>query len=1014
MIKDIQQTEIPLNKGIVRTPSVGSDGELSECVGLIPRAGELRVIDNPAPTSVELPEGAVLVFVDRVSGGDNYIYAIGEQLGYIRVKDGRIGSATEIGTSALESTESLPIYSDKYAISSVGNSLIVTGPRFGYVLWVNNSYRSLGASLPQVRLTLSLDRYLAASEYTNETLPMEKGTDTGANYTEMVAKKTFEHYKPWSDGVVFTEKLEAGYSYKITCSGQPGYRIQLVKSDKKTVIAESDNPYELKTAALGEGLDGFIVRPAYYVGNNQGSGYVSFDKGTFTYRVYKASTAGSGVHLKRDQTTLDKLNAQLNFHIAEQHRKGKFIFPFFARYAFRMYDGSIAMPSEPCLMVPNSGPTPRVYFKSSNSNSFTINQEVFSISSCLYFSFGESNSAASSNAEKLRALKDNWGDIIQGIVFYVTPPIYTYDQSVTADTEDADLLPNVIPLSIENRNYTYTFGAGVDEVPGSAEVGAPIDLLFKHNPSIDGASNWDSVLLPPTFNAEKQLKQFTEKSEFYQIHEIDLAEITTEKTDDGYYAMMSIPVKDVSPEIILTKPRLEDSYIFDPLIARKAFAYNQRSILFDVVKAVNFSGIYDPFYQNGSPQEGAEYHVYAHIQTDTGEKVFKAGMTGASNFLWWYWPDHRVKKVVLQDVRDKTRSITFPFKRHDLLPGAYWFDNMYSSSDLISEGVQTDYGEVAEIPYEYFPNKVYTSEVENPFLFTSGAVRIIPSSRIINITTAAKALSEGQLGQFPVYAFCEDGIWAMTVTNEGYLSPAQAIARDIVTNPDSITQLDGAVAFVTSQGLMQIEGSNVTPLSLGMEGRNLDESFIGEAIQKFFGKPYVADTGLFADQVQNCKVLYDYSNQLLHLFGEGTRHYVYSRRDGQWAAQILDKEPVSVVPGYPLSTLQLGNKLYQYAKHTSAPLQEGFALTRSLTLGNPLSRKMIADIRTIGLKTSSDTIRRIAIFGSHDNQNWFPVKSLKSGSAKYYRFLVMARMIDTDTLTGIACRYQERYGHKLR
>lgn len=995
MIKDIQQTEIPLNKGIVRTPSVGSDGELSECVGLIPHAGELRVIDNPAPTSVELPEGAVLVFVDRVSGGDNYIYSIEGKLGYIRVKDSQIGDETEIDTSALESTKKLPIYSDKYAISSVGNSLIVTGPRFGYVLWKDNGYKALGSSLPQVRLKMGLTRELARYIISGNPLTIEKGANVAASYHNLLdtARFTFNSIGDYAES---TKTLIKGKSYRIEAFYQlekhPILQFTLTDKNDNFIANSKGSPLVLTTPVLGQDYAGFRL-------------YVSAQKADgrdFAFNVYESSTSGEGVHLKRDQETLTSLNGLFNSFVRKMHKEKKFVYPFFVRYAFRMYDGSVGSPSEPCLMVPNSGPTPRIYFNGSPTESkpVDIQREAFAVASSMFFDLD------SENAKKIAALKKDWQGIIKGLVFYVSSPVYTYDQSVTAEEEESRL-PSVITPGTD-RNYTYTageeWGTHVDERFNVAEFGWDKAKWFKY------------ALLPPTFSPEYLSEQYRSKGVFYQVGEIDIEDIDTESSG-GYYPRHAVSIENsLESEVLLTQPVLEERYFADSVMAGKSFAYNNRSILYNIVKEQNPSGNYNPIYQNGTPNKGLELEAFVTINTPEGEKTINAGTTDCYPFFWLYWPDSRATKVVLRGMKgtesDKW-TYTFNLQQHDFLPGKYWFADMMGSDDLKKENATRPDFVVSELPFDILPNKVFTSEVDNPFLFRETAVRTLPSN-IVGLATAAKALSEGQFGQFPVYAFCEDGIWAMTVTNEGYLSPAQSIARDIVTNPDSITQLDGAVAFVTSQGLMQIEGSNITPLSLGMEGRNLDESFIGEAIRKFFGKNYVADTGLFSEQVQNCKVLYDYSNQLLHLFGEGTRHYVYSRRDGQWAAQMLPVKAEAVVPGYPLSTLQLGNKLYQYTKHTPAPLQEGFALTRSLTLGNPLSRKMIADIRTIGLKTSSDTIRRIAIFGSYDNQNWFPVKSLKSGSAKYYRFLVMAKMIDTDTLTGIVCRYQERYGHKLR
>ena len=105
------------------------------------------------------------------------------------------------------------------------------------------------------------------------------------------------------------------------------------------------------------------------------------------------------------------------------------------------------------------------------------------------------------------------------------------------------------------------------------------------------------------------------------------------------------------------------------------------------------------------------------------------------------------------------------------------------------------------------PNKIYTSEVNNPFSFPLLGINTIGTGEIIGISTAAKALSEGQFGQFPLYAFTTDGVWALEVSATGSYSAKQPITRDVCLDGRSITQIDDAVLFATARGIMLISGS---------------------------------------------------------------------------------------------------------------------------------------------------------------------------------------------------------------
>lgn len=59
------------------------------------------------------------------------------------------------------------------------------------------------------------------------------------------------------------------------------------------------------------------------------------------------------------------------------------------------------------------------------------------------------------------------------------------------------------------------------------------------------------------------------------------------------------------------------------------------------------------------------------------------------------------------------------------------------------------------------PNILRVSELENPFVFPSEQTYTISNGEITGIATITAALSEGQFGEFPLYVFTEEGIWAL-------------------------------------------------------------------------------------------------------------------------------------------------------------------------------------------------------------------------------------------------------------
>lgn len=126
-------------------------------------------------------------------------------------------------------------------------------------------------------------------------------------------------------------------------------------------------------------------------------------------------------------------------------------------------------------------------------------------------------------------------------------------------------------------------------------------------------------------------------------------------------------------------------------------------------------------------------------------------------------------------------------------------------------------------PYEERANVMKVSMVENPFVFQAKCTYTPSQSAVVGLASNTVALSEGQFGQFPLYLFCADGVWAMSVDSSGgvaYLSCNQ-VSRDVCVNADTICCVGAGVVFAGKRGLMLINGNSVDNLSAEMEGHTL-------------------------------------------------------------------------------------------------------------------------------------------------------------------------------------------------
>ena len=119
--------------------------------------------------------------------------------------------------------------------------------------------------------------------------------------------------------------------------------------------------------------------------------------------------------------------AKVNKFIAEESvAKGRFIFPFFVRYAFRLYDGSLTMHSAPILMQCSTKVAPEVLLsrlRIKNGDSLD-NFDCFVTAALCKLDYQVLSQSALEELEK-------WKDIVKSVDIFISKPIYTYDQNGT-------------------------------------------------------------------------------------------------------------------------------------------------------------------------------------------------------------------------------------------------------------------------------------------------------------------------------------------------------------------------------------------------------------------------------------------------------------------------------------------------------------------------------------------------------------------------------------------------------
>ncbi|MDE7159714.1 MAG: hypothetical protein K2O24_02545, partial [Muribaculaceae bacterium] len=313
------------------------------------------------------------------------------------------------------------------------------------------------------------------------------------------------------------------------------------------------------------------------------------------------------------------------------------------------------------------------------------------------------------------------------------------------------------------------------------------------------------------------------------------------------------------------------------------------------------------------------------------------------------------------------------------------------------------------------PSKLIVSALSDPFHFPLESVTTISSGRILALSSAARPLSQGQFGQFPLYAFTTDGIWALEISATGTYTARQPITRDVCLSPRSITQIDSAVLFATRRGIMLLSGSQTQCISdiitdhAGFDIRTLPECPGIPAL------PLVP----FLDFISSCGMAYDYPRQRIIVFNKTYPYaYIYSLKSKQWGMTL--SAIARTLNSYPeaLATDTAGN-LIDLSGDAGHP-QTALLVTRPIKLGAPDVLKTIDTLIQRG-QFRTGHIKTI-LYGSRDLYSWHLLSSSvthrlcrhRGTPYKYFRIALLCHLDKDETLCGATVQYTPRLTNRIR
>lgn len=719
--------------------------------------------------------------------------------------------------------------------------------------------------------------------------------------------------------------------------------------------------------------------------------------------------------------------------------ENQFIYPFFVRYALKLFDGSYIHISGPILMVPNSGYAPWLHLPTGQSDTANLEIDAYAVTATLQMKLETT-------------ISDMWTDVIAGVDIFVSQPIYPYAQGDNFNSLTANFTYKLRYTS-SGTSVTNKEGTTVNELEATDFGNLRLYSKLLTNSSNDykhqdlypflmqhgnfGTSN-DSpdIIVQIAPKTEQEIRDDIESTaNFYLVHSLKFNELQTADN-----AFKDIKIKKGTLQSLVNKKALQDELLANrTLKTGNLYAYNNRLHTFNATfQLPTPKGIM--LHNQFINTTGTDCtYVFVYLHTNQGTKIVQgvadgdiAKCFGLKGLSWFYYPDNNAYRAVFVS-NDRKTYLDLKLTQHDFLNGAYWLaDSLDGTFDAVAltEGTYTLPTTDSTITA---PSTVYVSEVNNPFTFLAVNTVSVGANEVLALATSAKPLSTGQFGQFPLYAFTDNGVWALEASSTGSYVARQPITRDICTNVKSICQLESSVLFATDRGIMELAGSTASCIT-----DDINTSFpFGIAqlpqIQQIITKLNeildtenektltITNTALqpLKDFIAECRIVNDYANQRIILFSPYRRYaYVFSRQSSAWG--MMQSDSVLNVNAYPQAqTIDEDGNLLDYGQ-TDVMRASAFIVTRPFAMGAPDIHKTIRTCIQRGFFRSGNL--KQALYASNDMFTWHLVASssderirnITGTPYKFFRLVVIGTMRHDESLYGASVQYDQKLTNQPR
>ena len=575
---------------------------------------------------------------------------------------------------------------------------------------------------------------------------------------------------------------------------------------------------------------------------------------------------------------------------------GYLSFPFMVRYALRLYDDSYIYPSPPVLMcgsdvLPfdnNLASMCKVDDKKVVQlyhNPFTLSGEK------VYYTVNKANLEA-------------WSDVIKGIDVFFSRE-----------------LPVVKDATIESYYL-------VQEPDGN---GDPVPVMRFAMP-----------LLPD----DEQREQIVNESLFYKVASFDIEELTADPETSApltYTCSLS--------NLVHQRNLPLDNFSLHTLRAKDSYVYNGRLHLgnvttrfFDGYPLMLFALAQERYHGTMPTFHNMQGFVRVTLKGTTGQSKMISSFEYATYRLSPYlsYPDSRAVSIEILGFSKSGVPVYYGYYPLKAAPNenmAYYLNNGFSpielNGEISSSSLMDLFYPEEKNPEEHIPGKLRVSAVYNPFTFPQTLTYTLSSGVILGMAAATAALSQGQYGEFPLYVFTSDGIWALRQGSGEVLYASQSpVNREVALSPRHIISVDDAVLYLSDQGLMALLGSDSELLSRPFDGT--PDTMPGPALSVLGAMEPVMTSAVddtpFRTFVENAEIGYNYIEKELLFLAPGYSYmWVFDLLSAQWTRRSASY--VSFYSLYPtLLAVDDESRVYDLCDEQAADGVEVALVTRAIKL----------------------------------------------------------------------------------